>query len=335
MLKFYKILFFITLILGSLITLSSYSWLSMWIGLEINLLSFIPLLKDSKNSFPAEAALKYFISQALASSILLFSIILMFNLNEFLFMKSPMSLILNSSLYMKIGAAPFHFWLPEVMEGLNWNNNLILLTWQKIAPMIILFYNLNTMMLTLLVIVISSMISGVMGLNQISLRKIMAYSSISHISWMLSSMLFNQILWIYYFMIYCIISFNIIYILNYYNIYYLKQMFNVMNINKNLKLTFMMNFFSLGGLPPFLGFLPKWLVINNLVNNHFYFLSLILILTTLITLFFYLRLTFSSILINFSETLVVQFNSMNNFIMVLNLISLMGLIFCSMIFNFV
>nr|YP_010036162.1 NADH dehydrogenase subunit 2 [Oberea diversipes]QQW46691.1 NADH dehydrogenase subunit 2 [Oberea diversipes] len=336
MLNFYKIMFLMILMVSSLIAISSYSWLSMWMGLEINLLSIIPLIKDSKNLYPAEASLKYFITQALASSILLLTIMTSLNLNEMI----PnhlnfLSLMMNSSFLMKMGAAPFHAWFPEVMEGLNWTNGFIMLTWQKIAPMILIFYNCKFSTFFFMIIISSTLISGILGLNQISLRKIMAYSSINHISWMLASMMNFQTIWMIYFLIYTIISVNIIWLFNNFNIYYLPQLFHILNSNKLTKLFFMTNFLSLGGLPPFLGFFPKWLVINNLLQNNFFMLSTLLIIFTLITLFFYLRIMFSSLMINSTETLNIHTPNFKIKMIIFNFISISGLLICTMMFSFI
>nr|YP_011026061.1 NADH dehydrogenase subunit 2 [Arctolamia fruhstorferi]WQM87499.1 NADH dehydrogenase subunit 2 [Arctolamia fruhstorferi] len=332
--NFYKILFFFSMIIGTLIAISSYSWLSMWMGLEINLLSIIPLLKDKENLYPAESALKYFITQSLASSILLMGILLSLNLKEF-FMENFqfLMLILNSALLTKLGAAPFHSWFPEVMEGLNWNLGLLMLTWQKIAPMILLYYNCFLSKFLLFIILLSTTLSGILGLNQISLRKIMAYSSINHMSWMLASTLHSQMIWFIYFCIYSIITFNIVIILMELEIFYLNQLYSILSFSKSMKFTFMLNFFSLGGLPPLLGFFPKWLVINNLVMNEFYFLSILLILLTLITLFFYLRITFSALMFTTKEFFIMK-NKLKFKILFINFISLSGLLICTLIFNY-
>nr|AXS66452.1 NADH dehydrogenase subunit 2 [Cerambycidae sp. 5 KM-2017] len=332
MIKFYKLLFFMTLLSGSLIAISSYSWLSMWMGLEINLLSIVPLLKDSKNSFPSESALKYFITQAMASSILLFSIIMTFNLNEFV-IKENLNLIFSLAIFIKMGAAPFHSWFPEVAEGLNWMNNFILMTWQKLAPMAILFYTQNFSLFFVIIIIFSAFIGGIIGLNQISLRKIMAYSSINHISWMLSSMMFNQSIWSFYFFIYTLISFSIMIVFNEFKLFYFNQIFQFSNFKKTMKFSILANFMSLGGLPPFLGFLPKWLVVNNLINNNFYTLSVILIIFTLIPLFFYLRLIFPTMMLTTNETLIQPFSTKTLILLFSNFLTFSGLVTCTLIFN--
>nr|ATL15423.1 NADH dehydrogenase subunit 2 [Callosobruchus analis] len=336
MLKFYKILFLNILFLSTLIVISSYSWFSMWMGLEINLLSILPLMTNPKNLYPSEAAMKYFITQTLASLILLFSILLSMNTQEFIPQNSSNMLILmiNSSLFLKAGAAPFHAWFPEVMEGLNWENCLLMMTWQKIAPMMILIHNLNMFLYLSWIILISTILGGIYGLNQISLRKILAYSSINHIAWMLASMLYFKMIWLLYFIVYSILIINLIIIFRYFNIFYINQLNLIFNSNKLLNFFFMMNFLSLGGLPPFLGFLPKWLTIMNLIYNQFYSLTLVLIIFTLITLFYYVRLTFSSFLLTKIE-LSIKLTSLNNFwFFFLNFISLAGLLIYAMLPNF-
>nr|YP_010024709.1 NADH dehydrogenase subunit 2 [Aromia bungii]QOQ34999.1 NADH dehydrogenase subunit 2 [Aromia bungii]UZA66528.1 NADH dehydrogenase subunit 2 [Aromia bungii] len=338
MTQFFKLLFLSTMVMGTLVAVSSYSWLSMWMGLEINLLSIIPILSNSKSMLSSESALKYFITQAMASSILLFSIIMMMNSNDFLPQNFNylFSMIMNSALLTKVGAAPFHIWFPEVMEGLSWMNCLIMLTWQKVAPMIILMYNSKMITFLSLIIIISSLIGGIMGINQISLRKIMAYSSINHIGWMIASMVSSINIWTIYFLIYSLISINIILIFNKLNIFFLKQMFSSSNPNKTMKFFLIMNFLSLGGLPPFLGFLPKWLTVNNLVINNFFFLSSCLIILTLITLFFYLRMTFTSMIMNSSESIISNNKKTLSFpVTALNFISLSGLTLSPLIISLI
>nr|YP_009002097.1 NADH dehydrogenase subunit 2 [Protaetia brevitarsis]AGM48363.1 NADH dehydrogenase subunit 2 [Protaetia brevitarsis] len=333
---YYKILFITSLMIGTMISISSYSWMGMWMGLEINLLSIIPLMSSTKNMMASEAALKYFITQALASTMLLFSIIMSslyfsYNLNFNMYF----SLIFNTSLLTKMGAAPFHFWFPEVMEGLNWLNSTIMLTWQKIAPMVLIMYSNQTTVYFIIVIILSMLISGIMGMNQTSLRKILAYSSINHIGWMLGAIMISPSIWNYYFVIYCIITINITLIFKSINIFYVNQLYISLNQNPMIKFFFMMNFLSLGGLPPFLGFMPKWLVINSLIQSNFYFLTLLMTVMTLITLYFYMRITFATLLL--SKTQVNYFFQPKikmNLIMSSNFITLFSLILITISFNF-
>nr|YP_010411482.1 NADH dehydrogenase subunit 2 [Callirhopalus sedakowii]URN73813.1 NADH dehydrogenase subunit 2 [Callirhopalus sedakowii] len=332
MIKLFKILFFNSMMIGTFIAISSYSWFATWIGLEINLLSLIPLLKNSSNKYPSEAALKYFIAQAMGSSLIIYAILIFYLTKDPLSQKMELTemIILSTALLLKMGAAPFHFWLPEVMSGLNWTNIFIIMTWQKIAPIFILSYQVEQYSLFFsIIIIISSMISGLQGLNQTCMRKIMAYSSINHMGWMITTLLNSTIVCVVYFATYCFINMNIVLILKKYNIFNLSQLANIFNMKKKIKYLFMMNFMSLGGLPPFLGFLPKWLAINNMIENKHYFLTVMLIIFTLISLYFYLRITFSSFTVYSEETLIILFNKINYFHFMANLFSLLGLIACS------
>nr|YP_010309756.1 NADH dehydrogenase subunit 2 [Gnathium nitidum]UMR54873.1 NADH dehydrogenase subunit 2 [Gnathium nitidum] len=336
MIKLYKILFLNTMIMGTLITISSYSWFSMWMGLEINLLSFIPLLSSTKNMYASEASLKYFITQAMASLILLLSVILMLMSSEFITPMVNLSFqtMLNSALMMKLGAAPFHFWFPEVMEGLNWMNCSILLTWQKIAPFILIMNSKSSSMFMFTVILTSLIVSTILSFNQVSLRKIMTFSSINHIAWMLAASMSNNSVWLVYFVIYVIITVNLTFMFNQSKLFFLSQMPMFMNSNKNIKLSLMINFLSLGGLPPFLGFLSKWFVINSMILDNMTLLSLALIMLTLIMLFIYVRMLMTAIIFSYSEPKLIQtkFNQTTSF--TINFLTVFSLISCTIMFNF-
>nr|YP_009753990.1 NADH dehydrogenase subunit 2 [Cheirotonus gestroi]QIT06599.1 NADH dehydrogenase subunit 2 [Cheirotonus gestroi] len=331
-----KTLFSVTLAVGTLIAISSYSWMGMWMGLEINLLSFIPLVSDTKNSMASEAALKYFITQAMASTLLLFAFIMIsMNIPFNLMMNHSLMLILNTALLTKMGSAPFHFWFPEVIEGLSWTNSAILLIWQKIAPMVmIMFFNLTTMYLTM-VVTASMIISGVVGLNQVSLRKILAYSSINHIGWMLGAMWFSETVWMYYFAIYSLITVSILLMFKMLNILYLPQLTAVMNYSTIVKLHMMVNWMSLGGLPPFLGFFPKWITVQILISQGFIMLTTMMIVMTLMTLYFYIRIMFSTMLLSTNElTFHYNFKIKSFSVFTLTTISSSGLVLSTILFNY-
>nr|AMR73707.1 NADH dehydrogenase subunit 2 [Anopheles minimus] len=331
-------IFLMMLIFGTLVTISSNSWLGAWMGLEINLLSFIPLMNDNKkNLLTSESSLKYFLTQAFASSILLFAIImLMFFYNNNLILYNTFNeILILSTLLLKSGAAPFHFWFPEVMEGLSWINGLILMTWQKIAPLMLISYNFiyNFFMIT---IILSMLIGSLGGLNQTSIRKLMAFSSINHLGWMLLAMMNNEMLWMIYFLLYSLLSFSIVLMFNNFKLFYFNQIFNLSMMNPIIKLLIFLNLLSLGGLPPFLGFLPKWLVIQNLVMMDQMFILTISVCLTLITLYFYLRLSYSIFMLNYQKNSWLLKNNFNNklsFIsLIFNFISISGLVMMSMIY---
>nr|ADW41299.1 NADH dehydrogenase subunit 2 [Drosophila borealis] len=333
-----KILFITMMIIGSLITVTSNSWLGAWMGLEINLLSFIPLMSDNNNFKSTEASLKYFLTQALASTVLLFSVILLM-LNNSMTIEinnSFTSMMILSTLLLKSGAAPFHFWFPNLMEGLTWMNALLLMTWQKIAPLMLISY-LNLKSLLMISVIFSVIVGAIGGLNQTSLRKLMAFSSINHLGWMLSALMINESIWLIYFLFYSFLSFILTFMFNIFKLFHLNQLFSWFMQSKVMKFTLFMNFLSLGGLPPFLGFLPKWIVIQQLTFCNQYFQLMILLTSTLITLFFYLRICYSAFMLNYYENNWVISSQINNFSMKLYLmctfLSIFGLFLISMFYS--
>nr|YP_010596265.1 NADH dehydrogenase subunit 2 [Taxigramma karakulensis]WAJ60510.1 NADH dehydrogenase subunit 2 [Taxigramma karakulensis] len=294
-----KMLFFMILIMGTLISISANSWLGAWMGLEINLLAFIPLMSDNK-LMSTEASLKYFLTQALASSMILFTIILfMLNSNK-IYSEYFMEMMILSSLLLKSGSAPFHFWFPMVMEGLSWLNSLILMTWQKIAPLMLISYIIFKPLI-ITSIIFSSLIGALGGLNQTSLRKLMAYSSINHLSWMLMAMYSSNSLWLMYFLMYTFLNFMMVFMFNMFKTSYINQLYSLFFNSKSMKFFIFFNLLSLGGLPPFIGFFPKWMIIQYLTMNNQLFLLVFMVLMALITLFFYIRLSYSALMLNYYE----------------------------------
>nr|YP_010526999.1 NADH dehydrogenase subunit 2 [Clanis undulosa]UXR12336.1 NADH dehydrogenase subunit 2 [Clanis undulosa] len=328
-----KMFFLFILFFSTMISISANSWFGCWIGLEINLLSFIPLISNSSNLLSSEASLKYFLTQSIASMNFLFSILIKMTLMKNFEMNNFISIMINSPLLMKMGAAPFHFWFPNISEGLSWFNNFILMTWQKITPMILVSYYLN-MKLLYSIIIINVMIGAIGGLNQTSLRKIMAFSSINNLGWMIFSMMISENLWMFYFFMYSFligIMFFLFYILN---MFFINQLF-INNMKFMIKMNLLINFLSLGGLPPFIGFLPKWIIINFLMINKFYLLTFIMMMSSLITIFFYIRIIYSSFLFNYLKMKWFKIYLKNNFMNLINLfslISIMGMILSTFLF---
>nr|YP_010526986.1 NADH dehydrogenase subunit 2 [Marumba sperchius]UXR12323.1 NADH dehydrogenase subunit 2 [Marumba sperchius] len=328
-----KMFFLFILIFSTFISISSNSWFGCWIGLEINLLSFIPLISNSNNLLSSEASLKYFLTQSIASMNFLFSILIKFILMKNFEMNNFISIMINSSLLMKMGSTPFHFWFPNISEGLSWFNNFILMSWQKISPMILLsyYFNINFMYM---IIILNVIIGAVGGLNQTSLRKMMAFSSINNLGWMIFSLMISNNLWIFYFTMYSIlisIMFFLFYILN---MFFINQLF-INNMNFMIKLNLFINFLSLGGLPPFIGFLPKWIIINFLMINKFYLLTFIMVMSSLITIYFYIRIIYSSFLFNYFKMKWFKMFLKNNFMNLINftsMISIMGMILSTFLF---
>nr|QIH95738.1 NADH dehydrogenase subunit 2 [Bradysia sp. XQM-2020] len=303
-----KVLFMMMMLMGTVITMSSNSWLGLWMGLEINLLSFIPLIMNTNNLNSSEAALNYFLVQAFASTIILFSMIFtMINEKVIFFMNLSMKTnfmalkLMTMTLMLKMGAAPFHFWFPNVMENITWMSCLMLMTWQKLAPMMIISYMINMNNLFLIFVIMSTFVGAIGGLNQTSMRKLLAFSSINHMGWMITAIMFNENLWFIYFTIYSMLNFSIVYLFNIFQIFYLNQMYSLFMNSYFLKFSLLTSILSLGGLPPFLGFIPKWLIIQSLLFMKLNLINMFMIYMSMITLFYYLKISFSAFMFNYSE----------------------------------
>nr|YP_009865045.1 NADH dehydrogenase subunit 2 [Sundasciurus hippurus]QKE47100.1 NADH dehydrogenase subunit 2 [Sundasciurus hippurus] len=299
---------YLTLFSGTMITLLSSHWLLAWVGLEMNMLAMIPILMNKANPRSTEAASKYFLIQATASMMLMMSAIMNFMKTGQWLLSNPLapipSLMLTMALSMKMGLAPFHLWVPEVTQGTPLMSGLILLTWQKIAPISIMTQVIQSINLPLLtsMAILSIAMGGWGGLNQTQLRKILAYSSIAHMGWMMAIVPFNPTLTMFNLTIYIILTTN---------------MFLLFYLNKNtttltLSITWnkfpllisitLMILLSLGGLPPLTGFTPKWMIIKELVSNDSIILPTAMAMMALLNLYFYMRLIYSTSLTLFPSS---------------------------------
>nr|QHB77721.1 NADH dehydrogenase subunit 2 [Hylomyscus denniae vulcanorum] len=299
------IIIYFTIFMGPVITMASSNLLLMWVGLELSLLAIIPLLINKKNPRSTEAATKYFVTQATASMIILLAIILNYKqLGTWMFQQQTNNLILMMtliSLSMKLGLAPFHYWLPEVTQGIELHTGLILLTWQKIAPLSILYqiYNLLNPTITLSMAILSILIGAWGGLNQTQMRKIMAYSSIAHMGWMLAIIPFNPSLTLLNLIIYILLTIPMFMIMMIYSSTTINSISLMWNKTPMLMTITSSTLLSLGGLPPLTGFLPKWIIITELLNNNCFILTTMMAMMALLNLFFYTRLIYSTSLTTF------------------------------------
>nr|YP_009400282.1 NADH dehydrogenase subunit 2 [Nurudea yanoniella]ARW70274.1 NADH dehydrogenase subunit 2 [Nurudea yanoniella]QBK84291.1 NADH dehydrogenase subunit 2 [Nurudea yanoniella] len=312
-----KITFISLMMFSSLISISSSNWLSMWMGLELNLFTFIPILNFKTSIYSIESTMKYFLIQAFASIILL-----LFLINKSLFFLIQINMMIIIPLLMKLSLMPFHLWLPSMIEGLNWMSCFLLITWQKITPMVMISYlNMNK---SIIFIITMISLNNLFGMNQNSMRKILAISSINNSSWMLIAILINEMLWINYFFIYSILNMMIMYMLWIYQINYINQL-KFFNFNFFLKMNMLMLILSIMGLPPMMGFLMKWMLIKMLIYNKMIIILSLLITLTILNLYFYLKLTYF-LLFNFNlfNKWFLQNKKNNNFnyILFINFFSL-------------
>nr|YP_003434168.1 NADH dehydrogenase subunit 2 [Tricula hortensis]ABZ05810.1 NADH dehydrogenase subunit 2 [Tricula hortensis] len=306
----FSLSFFSIMMFGTIFSISSSHWLGIWAGLEINLIGFLPLLVYQKSMSESESAVKYFIIQAMGSSFLMFGSLMSYSLFftwEMMMDYWVLGLILISvGLMTKMGIFPFHFWLPSVMAGLPWMSCLMLATWQKIAPLFLMvtFLDMNLTYWLFVIFCIfsagSSIMGGIGGMNQTQLRALIAYSSIGHLGWMLFAILHSSWAMKIYLSVYITISICIFLSLLYSNMNLMKNMTAPMNNVLSMSSTLIM-FLSLGGLPPMLGFISKWIVITVGTKDMSWIFLLLLVCGSLMSLFYYLSLFFSSFLVTFKN----------------------------------
>nr|AFI39330.1 NADH dehydrogenase subunit 2 [Anolis carolinensis] len=287
---------------GTIITMTSHHWLMAWVGLELNTLAIIPIISTMHHPRSTEAATKYFLTQAAASALILFSSMTnAWNTGSWDItqpLTSPSYILLTMALAMKLGLAPLHFWLPEVIQGSTMTTAFIITTWQKIAPMSLIFLTMNNLSTSvfLLMGLLSSLVGGWGGLNQTQTRKIMAYSSIAHLGWMatISSIMTNIL--IMNLLIYLIMTTSVFLSLIISKSKTIQDTTSTWTLSPTLTIIMLLSFLSLGGLPPLTGFIPKWLIMEELILQNFNLLISMMAASSLLSLFFYLRLTYTTTL---------------------------------------
>nr|YP_009305747.1 NADH dehydrogenase subunit 2 [Callaeas cinereus]ANT45550.1 NADH dehydrogenase subunit 2 [Callaeas cinereus] len=293
-----KLIFTISLFLGTTITITSNHWITAWAGLEMNTLAIIPLISKSHHPRSIEAATKYFLVQAAASALVLFSGMTnawytgQWDITQ---LTHPTScLILTAAIAMKLGLAPFHFWFPEVLQGTSLITGLLLSTIMKFPPITLLYltsHSLNPSLLTFMA-VLSTALGGWMGLNQTQTRKIMAFSSISHLGWMSIIIVYNPKLALLNFYLYMTMTAATFLTLNSMKVLKLSTLMTAWAKAPSLSAMLMLTLLSLAGLPPLTGFLPKWLILQELTKQSMASTAVVISLLSLLGLFFYLRLAY-------------------------------------------
>lgn len=280
-----------TIIIGVIITICSNNWISIWMGLEISLLSFIPFIQTS-NKIRSESIIKYFIIQRVASTILLFRVVIILIgvniINE---------IIICIAILIKLGAAPFHNWVIIIIEIINYYRIIVILTILKLPPITII-YQINSNILRISII-LRIIIRSIICLNQTSIRKVLAYSSVYNIAIILLTINEYNIT-VIYLTLYSIIVILFVKLIKNLKINFINQL--VLNeFNITIKINLWINILSIGGFPLTIGFIRKLLVIQLLITNKEITILVILLTTSILVIIFYLRIAFTSI-INISSS---------------------------------
>lgn len=286
-----------TLGLGTTITFASSHWVLAWMGLEINTLAIIPIITLRHHPRSIEAAIKYFLVQSSAAATLLMAALInAWDTGQWHvhMLTHPTAVTMATiALCLKLGMAPLHIWLPEVLQGVDLFTGLILSTWQKLAPFALLIQlPAHNQELLLILAVLSTVIGGWGGLNQTQVRKILAYSSVAHLGWIILALQFNPSLTALALSVYIIVTTATFSSLMVNKVTTLNNLSIAAKKAPALAMMLPTALLSLAGLPPLSGFLPKWLILQEVIKQELPLVALIIALSTLISLFFYLRLTY-------------------------------------------
>nr|BBG21028.1 NADH dehydrogenase subunit 2 [Oncorhynchus masou masou]BBG21041.1 NADH dehydrogenase subunit 2 [Oncorhynchus masou masou]BBG21054.1 NADH dehydrogenase subunit 2 [Oncorhynchus masou masou] len=295
--------------LGTVLTFASSHWLLAWMGLEINTLAIIPIMAQQHHPRAIEATTKYFLTQATAAAMILFAS----TTNAWLMgeweihqLSHPLATTTAMlALALKLGLAPVHFWLPEVLQGLELTTGLILSTWQKLAPFALMIQVAPSIDSSLLIAIglMSTLVGGWGGLNQTQLRKILAYSSIAHLGWMVLILQFAPSLTLLSLSLYIIMTSSAFLTLKTNNSLTINALATSWTKSPTLAALTALVLLSLGGLPPLSGFMPKWLILQELTKQELPLIATLAAMTALLSLYFYLRLCYALTLTIYPNTL--------------------------------
>lgn len=308
------ILLLTSLLIGTRLVLLSRHWFPIWLGLELRTLSIIPLLNMKGHSRRTEATLKYFLVQAFRAALLLKGAVLNLWLSKRWSLAETSSPLcyytISTALIIKLGLAPCHFWFPDVLRGISFPKVIIIACWQKIAPMFLLLSlsRCTSSEVLILCSTLSVIVGGWGGLNQIRTRKILAYSSISHLGWVTCASFFLPKVSFLLFLFYIIKKTAILLICKNRSLFSLSSLRKARIIPTKIIL-FSLALLSLGGLPPLGGFIKK---IVPLIIFSFKRRKIIVPLFlggSLLNLFFYLRIVYKTSLTLFPQRRIILLSS--------------------------
>nr|WRG00656.1 NADH dehydrogenase subunit 2 [Laodracon carsticola] len=299
-----NIIIFLGVTMSSILVMTSNNWMFAWLNLEMNTLAMLPVISKTKHPRAIEAATKYFLMQAIASCLLLCASSMnawytgTWNITQTddKFTSTMMFIALS----MKAGTVPTHFWLPEVMQGSTLITTMLMSTWQKLAPIsLILSMSNNTPSnIPLIVGLLSTTFGGWGGMNQTQLRKMMAYSSIANMGWTIMVLSFQpkaSMVSIFIYIITIIPTISMMELMSTKTLQNMTTSWSTSPITSAILASLLL---STAGLPPLTGFIPKLLILNELVTQNLTPVAIIATTTSLLSLIFYLRTTYLTVLLN-------------------------------------
>ena len=306
-------IFFLNLmvLLGSLMIITSDHLIIIYIGLELQTFSIFILISKNKNSIKSsESALKYFILGALSSGLFLLGLTFMFSLglslnikelslslSFFQELKNIPSFLICISLFFKLALFPLHFWIADIYEGSTWEVISSIAIIPKISVLSIILQILYCSDFFLICSILSIIIGTFGAMNQTKIKRLLAYSGVSHIGFIMMglSLITNQgyeasFIYLVIYIITMLGIFLLIYQTYLSGNYYLIELSGLSIINKLLAVSWLIFFLSISGIPPLSGFISKWLIIILLLDYKYILLSTLIVIFSAIGAGYYLRI---------------------------------------------
>ena len=309
-------------ILGMMVMVSSNDLIVFYIGLELQSLALYVLASfDRDNILSSESGLKYFVLSALSSGLLLYGCSLVYGFSSSTNF-SQISINYDQStqgvtfgmvfilvgLAFKVSAVPFHMWAPDVYQGSPTSVTLFFAILPKIAAMTVFirflyspFLNLIDQWQSIIVFLsIASMLFGaVAAIGQKNLKRLAAYSSISHMGYALAGLstgtnqgIQSSVLYISIYLVMNLALFSCILMLRKNNKYY-ENIEDLSGLSKNhpmLSFSLLVVLFSLAGIPPLAGFFAKFYIFTAVIEQSMFFLAIVGLMSTVVAAFYYLRI---------------------------------------------
>ena len=315
-------------ILGMMVMVSGHSLLTLYMGLEIMSLSLYALIASARDrSVAIEAALKYFVLGAIASGLLLYGMSMIYGITGSLdiaqisnfarasTLASQQTLILNFGLVFlvigvafKLGAVPFHMWVPDVYQGSPTSVTMFLSTVPKIAAIALLIRLLIDGLgdlqhywsdLLMIIAVLSIALGSLVALMQSNIKRMLAYSTISHIGFVLLGFVTGvvegygaAVFYIFVYILMSLAAFGSIIVLNK-NGFEADQISDYQGLSKHspwFALIILVVMLSMAGVPPFIGFYSKLFILQQVIAEGYVILAVIAVVFAVISAYYYLQI---------------------------------------------
>ena len=297
--------------------------LRIWLMLELNFICFVRLLRQEFRVANRNGNLYYFLIQRLGRVFILLRILIFLIWNIKLF-----SLIFFSAILLKLGSAPFQFWYLKLIQKISWKNIWLLSVWQKFIPLILLKFSSSVILILFGAInVLTRRLSSV---KQKKIKKILGLSSLFSLGWVISVIALSEI-WLWFILGYGLVLINLI--LSLIN----TQLLSVENLESSLRnpinlLVFFLNLLIVRGIPPFIVFYLKILILSLLIEFSFFIVLIYLIISVFI-IYIYLIIRFSLLTFLKARETSSKFTNINK-VSIFNIL-LQGLIFTVLIMAFI